>query len=149
MCSCSPTQVWNPTDPYAAVDDATCPDGTACGRPLYPSLFITDITFDANNRSGDWQYGGAPLPPIKVCGTWKGVTKVAYGAACPTGTSQQGVLCTEADPIANQAGKNSWYLGTGTEARGRQSFRSHDPQAPIRSCHARAPHARMRSMAPS
>jgi hypothetical protein len=107
-------KVWDINDLSAAVDDATCPDGSPCGRPLYPSLFITDITADPNDRSGDWQYGGSPITPIKMCGNWKGVTKVINGATCPTGTSSQGNLCTEEDPTANQAGKNSWYLGAGT-----------------------------------
>ena len=42
----------------------------ASGRPLFPSLYITDITNvtaahldDPVNHAGDWQYGGAPLAP--------------------------------------------------------------------------------------
>jgi hypothetical protein len=41
------------------------------GRPMYPSLFITDTTNDPNNRSGDWQWGGSAYAPSAVFGTWK------------------------------------------------------------------------------
>jgi hypothetical protein len=33
-------------------------------------LFVTDVTTDAQNRSGDWQYGGTGIFPDKVCGLW-------------------------------------------------------------------------------
>src|SRR5262249_12817800 len=39
------------------------------GRPMAPSLFITDITNDPNSRSGDWQYGGTAIAPSAVYGT--------------------------------------------------------------------------------
>lgn len=41
------------------------------GRPIFPALFITDITTDPNNRSGDWENGGTPVPPHSVYGQWK------------------------------------------------------------------------------
>ncbi len=48
-------------------------------RPLFPALFITDITgltddvahTDPAIRAGDWQFGGTPVPPHAVYGTWK------------------------------------------------------------------------------
>ena len=46
------------------------------GRPMWPALFITDITADPNNRAGDWQFGGTPLGPHAVFGTWKGAVRV-------------------------------------------------------------------------
>jgi hypothetical protein len=45
------------------------------GRPLAPSLYITDITNDPNSRSGDWQYGGTAIAPSAVFGTWKSFAK--------------------------------------------------------------------------
>jgi hypothetical protein len=42
------------------------------GRPLHPSLFITDITADPTSTAGDWQMGGSPFIPNAVYGTWKG-----------------------------------------------------------------------------
>src|SRR5581483_1482627 len=40
-------------------------------RPMWPVLFITDITSDPQSRAGDWQYGGVPRGPDAVFGTWK------------------------------------------------------------------------------
>jgi hypothetical protein len=45
------------------------------GRPLFPSLFLTDITnvTDVNSlayRAGDWQNGGTGIPPHFISGTW-------------------------------------------------------------------------------
>ena len=46
-----------------------------CDRPLFPALFITDITDDPNSRAGDWQFGGTPIGPNAVFGTWKGAVR--------------------------------------------------------------------------
>jgi hypothetical protein len=40
------------------------------GRPMFPSLFLTDITNDPNSTIGDWQNGGTPIPPHFISGTW-------------------------------------------------------------------------------
>jgi hypothetical protein len=45
------------------------------GRPMWPALFITDITNDPNAVSGDWQWGGAAVNPSYVAGTWKGAVR--------------------------------------------------------------------------
>jgi SdrD B-like domain len=77
------------------------------GRPMTPMLFITDITNNPNDRSGDWQWGGAGYAPSQVYGTWKAAVKtVNYTTATPTVT----VSC-DADPA-----KNNWNLGTGADA---------------------------------
>ena len=55
------------------VGDPTATDPS--GRPFFPSLFITDITDDPDSRAGDWQFGGTPMPPTAVFGTWKGGTR--------------------------------------------------------------------------
>lgn len=59
---------------YPQLGDPTCNDPS--GRPVRPSLFITDITADPNCNSGDQQNGGAAYDPVAVFGTWKnnGVT---------------------------------------------------------------------------
>jgi hypothetical protein len=41
------------------------------GFPLFPALFITDVTFDPKSTIGDAQHGGTPIPPSIVYGTWK------------------------------------------------------------------------------
>src|SRR5436190_778716 len=47
----------------AAVDPA--------GRPMFPALFITDLTIKGpNSLAGDWQYGGTAIPPNFIAGTW-------------------------------------------------------------------------------
>src|SRR5262249_40418608 len=77
------------------------------GRPMAPSLVITDITSDPNNRSGDWQWGGAAYAPTDVFGTWKSFTRtVDYTTSTPTITIDTGV-----DPA-----KNNWNLGAGSDA---------------------------------
>jgi hypothetical protein len=50
-----------------------CVDVTdPAGRPLWPALFITDLTANGpNSRAGDWQCGGQPFQPTSVCGVWK------------------------------------------------------------------------------
>jgi hypothetical protein len=63
------------------------------GRPMWPALFITDITNDARGVSGDWQWGGAPVNPTYVAGTWKGALRTVddMGAS----------ITPEADPAKN------------------------------------------------
>jgi len=64
------------------------------GRPMWPALFITDITNDANNVSGDWQWGGPPVNPSYVAGTWKGAIRTvnAMGAS----------ITPDMDPASNK-----------------------------------------------
>jgi hypothetical protein len=77
------------------------------GRPMTPSLFISDTTNDPNNRSGDWQWGGTAIAPSAVFGTWKSFTRtVDYTTATPTVTVTVGT-----DPA-----KNNWNLGPGSDA---------------------------------
>jgi hypothetical protein len=61
------------------LSDQRATDGA--GRPIYPALFITNITGLTDNlnnfaaysayRANDWQFGGTPTAPNKVYGTWK------------------------------------------------------------------------------
>ena len=77
------------------------------GRPLTPSLYITDITADLTDKSGDWQYGGTPSAPNAVFGTWKGASEVINMTNVPATTN----ITTDADPAV----KNGWNLGPGSD----------------------------------
>jgi hypothetical protein len=103
------------TDPGSAVNPAVGSTATSgdqagadtSGRPITPSLFITDITNNPSSLSGDWQYGGTAYAPSSVFGAWKGVVRtVNYTTATPTVT----VTC-DADPA-----KNGSNLGAGADA---------------------------------
>jgi len=84
-----------------AVGDPNARDPS--GRPLFPALFITDVTFSLSTtgddyRLGDWQYGGTPIPPHEIFGTWKAATKSGS------------ILTTDANPAMNY-----WTLGPGSD----------------------------------
>jgi hypothetical protein len=76
------------------------------GRPMAPSLFITDITNDPNNRSGDWQWGGTAYAPSAVFGTWKSFTRTVDYTQSPVTVAVTAPL----DPA-----KNGWNLGVGAD----------------------------------
>jgi hypothetical protein len=73
------------------------------GRPMWPALFITDITTDANAVAGDWQWGGAPVNPTYVAGTWKGAVR--------TVDSSGATITPDVDPT-----KNNQNYGNGDTA---------------------------------
>jgi hypothetical protein len=75
------------------------------GRPLAPSLYITDITNNPTSRSGDWQYGGTAYAPSAVFGTWKSATETINSALGGAVT-----ISEAADPAQN--GTN---LGAGAD----------------------------------
>ncbi len=89
------------------------------GRPMWPALFITDITEDASAVGGDWQWGGAPVNPTYVAGTWKGAVR--------TVDSSGASITPDADPAKNNqdygnghtapAGAITKPEGYGTEVR--------------------------------
>jgi hypothetical protein len=74
------------------------------GRPIWPVLYVTDITFDKDARDGDWQQGGAAgIPADQVCGVWtSGVRRVLAYAG------NQTIIRMDPDPAAN-----GWNLGAG------------------------------------
>lgn len=39
--------------------------------PVYPALFLTDITNNASDTSGDVENGGTPHPPDEIWGDWQ------------------------------------------------------------------------------
>jgi hypothetical protein len=77
------------------------------GRPLFPALFITDITFNPIDKSGDWQFGGSPTTPGAIFGAWKGATEVRDQTKNPPAVT----ITTEGDPRK----KNGWNLGPGSD----------------------------------
>ena len=92
----------------AGTDTSTCagfPD--LCDRPLFPALFITDITDDPSSRAGDWQFGGTPIAPDAVFGTWKGAVRTVD----KTQTTPVITVTPDADPA-----KNSFNLDGGDPA---------------------------------
>ena len=73
------------------------------GRPLWPAIFITDLTVNGTtSRIGDWQQGGKGTPPHKVSGVWK------YAVRLVDLTRSPAVVTVTPDP--NPA-KNNWNLG--------------------------------------
>jgi hypothetical protein len=74
----------------AAVDGA--------GRPLFPALFVTDLTVSGgSSRAGDWQQGGAALAPNALYGTWKGAVIKVDKTKNPTVTT----ITPDANPQKN------------------------------------------------
>lgn len=76
-------------------------------RPMWPALFITDITNDPNNRAGDWQQGGRPYNPNAIFGTWKAAARTIDATVTP----HVATITPAADPA-----KNVWNLGAGADA---------------------------------
>ena len=77
----------------------------ASGRPVFPSLFITDVTTTSASTAGDWQSGGTAYPPHAVFGTWKGAVTIVDQTHSPVaGQRESG----HADPA-----KNDWNLAGG------------------------------------
>jgi hypothetical protein len=72
------------------------------GRPLWPVLYVTDITTDATSRAGDWQMGGRPINPNAVFGTWKGAVRTVDKSTSPPTVSITPDVDTE---------KNDYNLG--------------------------------------
>jgi len=110
-----------------------------CDRPMFPSLFITDITSNASSLAGDWQAGA---PQVCTGGTNAGKT-CQIAADCPGGTCPI-TPATETTPIpptgvfgtwktaskalnkttnpptvtltaASDPAKNDWNLGSGSD----------------------------------
>ena len=71
-------------------------------RPLWPVLYVTDVTNDPNSRAGDWQMGGRPISPNAVYGTWKSAVRTVDSTTTPSTVS----VTPDPDPT-----KNNWNLG--------------------------------------
>jgi hypothetical protein len=94
------------TDPQIGTDmlvgDQSGLDSTL--RPMWPSLFITDISADPTNRSGDWQQGGRPSAPNAIFGSWKAAVRTVDNTKTPSVVT----ITPDADPV-----KNNWSLSGG------------------------------------
>lgn len=78
------TAMWNSTYGYQDY-----------GRPLWPAVFLTDITANFNDVSGDWQQGGqSAVPPSAIYGSWKGATRLVDRTKTPAGIT----VTPDADP---------------------------------------------------
>ncbi|MGH7973164.1 MAG: hypothetical protein ACREIC_30975, partial [Limisphaerales bacterium] len=101
-----PSAVTNPAVGSLAVSgDQAGTDIT--NRPAFPCLFITDITANPASTAGDWQWGGQPIPPHAVFGSWKGAVRmIDQTKSKPTVT-----ITTDQDPP-----KNHWDLAEGDPA---------------------------------
>jgi hypothetical protein len=103
------------SDPGSAVNPAIGTTATSgdqagvdtSGRPIAPSLYITDITNNPNSLSGDWQYGGSSYAPNAVFGAWKGAVRTVNYT---TGSTPTVTVTCDADPARNGAN-----LGTGAD----------------------------------
>ncbi|HEY4395860.1 MAG TPA: hypothetical protein VGP64_17465 [Polyangia bacterium] len=71
-------------------------------RPMWPVLYLTDVTADPTSRAGDWQQGGRPTGPNAVYGTWKAAVRTVDTTVSPSKVS----ITPDADPA-----KNGWTLG--------------------------------------
>src|SRR5262249_53013229 len=84
------------------------------GRPMSPSLFITEITgTDPCNTHTtgckDWQCGTIPPTPIApdgLCGVWKGAVKTIDSTKAPTKVT----ITPDGDPA-----KNNFNPGAGSD----------------------------------
>jgi hypothetical protein len=76
-------------------------------RPMWPVLYITDVTADPTSRAGDWQQGGRPYTPNAVFGSWKAAVRTVDQTVNPATVT----IAPDADPA-----KNDWNLAGGDPA---------------------------------
>ncbi len=75
------------------------------GRPIWPVLYVTDITLNKDSRAGDWQFGSTVgIPARQVCGVWTYGVRRVYKYLGNAVTIQM-------DPSPAQ---NHWNLGGGS-----------------------------------
>ncbi len=75
------------------------------GRPLWPVLYLTDLTVNgSSSHAGDWQMGGKGIAPHRVCGTWKAAVRTVDKTRNPA------VITVTPDP---DPAKNNWNLSGG------------------------------------
>jgi hypothetical protein len=100
------------TNPGSAVDPqlgTTMLNGVQSGldasfRPMWPALFITDISNNPAEREGDWQMGGRPSAPNAIFGSWKAAVRTVDMTKNPAVAT----ITPDADPA-----KNNWNLAGG------------------------------------
>jgi hypothetical protein len=102
----------NPGSAIPPLVGSTIPSGDQAGadvsgRPLYPALFITDLTANPGNPyAGDWQYGGTAITPSAVFGTWKAAVRKVDKTRNPNVIT----VTPDSDPA-----KNNYNLGPGSD----------------------------------
>ena len=104
----APTCVVNPLVGSTVTSGDQVPNDVSAGggRPIFPALFVTDLTVNGDNsRVGDWQQGGMPIPPSRVCGTWKSAIRTVDKTRSPALVT----ITTDANPP-----KNNTNLGGGS-----------------------------------
>jgi hypothetical protein len=109
---------------YADEPDVHWRGTDTLGRPIFPAIFLTDITSDPNSNAGDWEVAGdnaKPYPPDAIFGTWKVTEKIFDSAWNPTiqvgqnaDTNNHWDLGPGSDPVPASAGSSEEF---GTEAR--------------------------------
>src|SRR5579862_2895519 len=93
-----PSSVTNPqTGTNALIGDQSGLDQSL--RPMWPVLYITDITANPQDRSGDWQQGGRPTGPDAVFGSWKAAVRTVDQTKTPSTVT----ITPDMDPM-----KNNW-----------------------------------------
>jgi Flp pilus assembly protein TadG len=80
------------------------------GRPMWPALFVTDITSDPDGTSGDWQQGGTTaIPPNIIYGSWKGAVRtVDHNPSKPPKNWPSGTPVISVNEDNDPATKNNW-----------------------------------------
>jgi len=73
-------------------------------RPMWPSLFVTDISTNPGSRAGDWQQGGVPVAPGAIFGSWKAAVRTVDKTKTPATVT----ITPDKDPT-----KNNWTLPGG------------------------------------
>ena len=104
-----PSTVFNPIvgDTISLGDQSANDVAAGGGRPLWPALFITDLTVSGSaSRAGDWQQGGTGVSPNKISGTWKAAVRTVDYTHSPVAIS----VTPDADPA-----QNHWNLGVGSD----------------------------------
>ena len=99
----SPSSVTNPqTGTNLLTGDQSGLDSSL--RPMWPALFITDISSNSSSKLGDWQQGGKPISPNAVFGTWKAAVRTVDKTVSPPTVT----ITPDPDPA-----KNNWDLAGG------------------------------------
>jgi len=115
----SPSSVTNPqTGTNILSGDQSGLDASL--RPMWPALFVTDISNDPSSKSGDWQQGGRPISPNAVFGSWKSAVRTVDTTVSPPTVT----ITPDADPAKNDwglAGGNTPPSGLKSEGYGTES----------------------------
>lgn len=83
--------------------------------PYFPALFLSDITDDPSNKSGDAQRGGTPHKPDEIWGAWK-----PLGSSASVPPPNNVILPGGADPFP--ANSNIKFKGDTGRYRSRETL---------------------------